>query len=207
MKSINQIEIFDTVVALLAGMMIVPSVFVFMGAGGMSKGAGLMFISLPKVFADMGKVGTIIGIVFFLMVIFAAVTSSVSVMEAIVSSIMDKFHLSRKKSGLIVTVYTFIFGIIVCLGYNKLYFEVELPNGTVGQILDVLDYFSNNLLMPIVALTTCILIGWSAKPKTVIDEVTKNGERFGRKTMYIVMIKFIVPILIFILLLQAIGLF
>jgi NSS family neurotransmitter:Na+ symporter len=207
MKSINQIEIFDTVVALLAGMMIVPSVFVFMGADGMSNGAGLMFISLPKVFADMGKVGTIIGIVFFLMVIFAAVTSSVSVMEAIVSSIMDKFHLSRKKSGLIVTVYTFIFGIIVCLGYNKLYFEVELPNGTVGQILDVLDYFSNNLLMPIVALTTCILIGWSAKPKTVIDEVTKNGERFGRKTMYIVMIKFIVPVLIFILLLQAIGLF
>lgn len=96
-KSINQIEIFDTVVAILAGLMIVPAVYVFAGTEGMSAGPGLMFISLPKVFNQMGKVGIVIGIVFFLMVIFAAVSSSVSIMEAIVASIMDKFKLSRKK--------------------------------------------------------------------------------------------------------------
>lgn len=207
MKSINQIEIFDTIVALLAGLMIVPAVFVFMGKEGMSAGPGLMFVSLPKVFANMGKTGTVIGILFFLMVIFAAVTSCVSVMEAIVSSIMDRYNFSRKKSTIIVTAYALVFGIIVCLGYNLFYFELKLPNGSVGQILDVFDYLSNNILMPLVALLTCILIGWVAKPKTIIDEVTKNGEKFSRKTIYIVMMKFVVPILIFVLLFQAVGIF
>lgn len=207
MKSINQIEIFDTIVALLAGLMIVPAVFVFMGREGMSQGPGLMFISLPKVFAQMGKIGTAIGILFFLMVIFAAVTSSVSIMEAIVSSIMDRFGLSRKKSALIVLVYGLVLGAVICLGYNLFYFELKLPNGATAQILDLFDYISNNILMPLVALLTCILIGWIAKPKTVIDEVTKNGEKFGRKVIYNVMIKFVAPIMLFILLLQAVNVF
>lgn len=206
MKSINQIEIFDTVVALLAGLMIVPAVVVFMGEEGMSYGPGLMFVSLPKIFHEMGAVGVVIGVVFFLMVSFAAITSSVSVMEAIVSSIMDKFQLSRKKSVVIVTFYSFIVGIAVCLGYNKWYFEVKLPNGSTGLILDIMDYISNNCLMPLVALLTCILIGWIAKPKTVIDEVTEGGFKFGRRTLYIVMMKFIAPILLFILLLRSVGL-
>lgn len=205
MGSINQIEIFDTIVAFLAGLMIVPAVYVFMGREGMSAGPGLMFVSLPKVFDAMGSVGAVIGTLFFIMVSFAAVTSSVSVMEAIVSSIMDKFGLSRKKSAVIVTVYALVFGIIVCLGYNKLYFEVTLPNGTTGQILDVMDYISNNCMMPLVALLTCILIGWVVKPKTIIDEVTLGGNRFGRRRLYIVMIKFAAPVLLLILLLQSIG--
>lgn len=205
MNSINQIEIFDTIVAFLAGLMIVPAVYVFMGREGMSAGPGLMFVSLPKVFDAMGTVGIAIGILFFIMVSFAAVTSSVSVMEAIVSSIMDKFHLSRKKSTVIVTIYALVFGIVVCLGYNKLYFEVTLPNGTTGQILDIMDYISNNCMMPLVALLTCILIGWVVKPKTIIDEVTLGGNRFGRRRLYIVMIKFVAPVLLLILLLQSVG--
>ena len=205
MKSINQIEIFDTVVALLAGLMIVPAVFVFMGQEGMSAGPGLMFVSLPKVFANMGTVGTVIGAAFFVMVAFAAVTSSVSVMEAIVSSIIDKYHMSRLKASLLVLAYAVVAGVIVCLGYNKFYFELSLPNGAVGQILDLMDYVSNNIFMPIVALATCILIGWVAKPKTVIDEVTKNGEKFNRKIVYNVTIKFIAPILLLVILLQALG--
>lgn len=103
MKSINQIEIFDTIVALLAGLMIVPAVFTFMGTEGMSAGPGLMFVSLPKVFQSMGAAGGVIGTIFFLMVSFAAITSSVSVMESIVSCMIDKFHISRKKSTVIVT--------------------------------------------------------------------------------------------------------
>lgn len=207
MKSINQIEFFDTLVALLAGMMIIPAVFTFMGLEGMSAGPGLMFVSLPKVFQAMGKAGGFIGILFFLMVIFAAVTSAVSVMEAIVSSIMDKFHYSRRKSTTIVTIYSLIFGLIVCLGYNKIYFEFELPNGTVGQVLDIMDYLSNNIFMPLVALCTCILIGWVAKPETVIDEVTIGGYKFGRKTLYIAMIRYIAPVLLFVLLIQSFGIF
>ncbi|MFQ9984438.1 MAG: sodium-dependent transporter [Lachnospiraceae bacterium] len=206
MRSINQIEFFDTLVALLAGMMIIPAVFTFMGLDSMSEGPGLMFVSLPKVFDAMGGIGTFIGALFFLMVTFAAVTSSVSVMEAIVSGMMDKWKLSRKKSATITTAYALIVGIIVCLGYNVLYFEYDLPNGTTGQILDILDYISNSITMPLVALVTCILIGWIVKPKTIIDEVTKDGSKFGRKSLYTAIIKVIAPILLFILLLQAFGL-
>lgn len=206
MKSINQIEFFDTLVALLAGLMIVPAVYVFMGMDGMSAGPGLMFVSLPKVFSDMGSFGTIIAILFFLMVTFAAVTSSVSVMEAIVAGIMDKWKLSRTKSAIIVTVYTLIFGVIVCLGFNVLAYDIPLPNGSTGQILDVMDYISNSVLMPFVALVTCILVGWVVKPKFIVDEVTKNGEKFGRRTLFTIMIKFVAPLILFVLLLQAFGL-
>ena len=207
MKSINQIEFFDTLVALRAGLMIIPAVFTFRGLEGMSAGPGLMFVSLPKVFQAMGGAGRFIGILFFLMVIFAAVTSAVSVMEAIVSSIMDKFKFSRRKSTTIATIYSLVFGLLVCLGYNKLYFEFELPNGTVGQVLDIMDYLSNNIFMPLVALCTCILIGWVAGPKTVIDEVTRGGYKFGRRGLYIAMIKYVAPILLFILLVQSFGVF
>ncbi|MDO4175447.1 MAG: sodium-dependent transporter [Eubacteriales bacterium] len=206
MTSINQIEIFDTSIALLAGLMIIPAVFCFMGIDGMSAGPGLIFVSLPKVFLAMGGIGRIIGLVFFLIVSFAAVTSSVSVMEAIVSSLMDAFGLSRKKASVLVAIYTLIMGIIVCLGYNKLYFEITLPNGTVAQILDIMDYISNNVLMPLVAFLTCILIGWVVKPKVIIDEVTQGKFKFQRKTLYIIMIKFVAPILLLVLLLQSVGL-
>ena len=204
-KSINQIEFFDTLVAFLAGLMIIPAVYTFMGMEGMSAGPGLMFVSLPKVFEAMGGIGNIIGFVFFLMVIFAAVTSAVSIMEAIVSGLVDHFHFSRHKSTVIVTAYAIIGGIIVCLGYNLFYFELKLPNGTVGQILDLMDYISNNFMMPIVAILTCILIGWVAKPKTIIDEVTEGGYKFSRKNLYIVMIRYIAPALVLVLLLQSMG--
>lgn len=97
-------------------------------------------------------------------------------------------------------------GIIVCLGYNLLYFELTLPNGAVAQILDVMDYLSNNLFMPLVALLTCILIGWIVKPQTVIDEITAGGNKFQRKTLYIVMVKVVAPVILLLLLLQALGL-
>lgn len=207
-KSINQIEIFDTGVAFLAGAMIIPAVYTFMGTEGMASGPSLMFVSLPKVFHAMGSVGNVIGCVFFAMVLFAAITSAVSVMEAVVSSIMDKFHMSRNKAGIIEGLIALAGGIIVCLGYNLLYFEAKLPNtaeGATCQILDVMDYISNNCLMPIVALLTCILIGWVLKPKTVIDEVEKSGNKMGRKRLYVIMIKFISPLFLILLLLQTFG--
>lgn len=202
-KSINRIEIFDTVAALFAGAMIIPAVYVFMGSEGMSQGPGLMFVSLPKVFNTMGAAGTIVGCVFFAMVLFAAFTSAVSIMEAVVSSFMDKFGLSRKTACILEAVIALAGGIIVCLGYNRLYFEFKLPNGTIAQILDIMDYLSNNCLMPVVALGTCILVGWVIKPKAIIDEVEKNGHRFGRKGLYIVMIKFLAPLFLLLLLIKT----
>ncbi|MBQ7677635.1 MAG: sodium-dependent transporter [Lachnospiraceae bacterium] len=207
-KSINQIEIFDTLVAFLAGTMIIPAVYVFMGKEGLSaSGPGLMFISLPKVFAQMGRLGHVIGTLFFAMVLFAALTSAVSMMEAVVSSFHDQFPLKRKHATLIETLITLVLGVIVCLGYNKLYFELPLPNGSTGQILDVMDYISNYLFMPIVAISTCILIGYIVKPQFVIDEIEKSGQRFGRKGMYIAMVKFIAPVLLSVLFLQSFSFF
>ena len=209
-KSVNQIELFDTIVAFLAGMMIIPAVFTFMGREGMSaSGPALMFVALPKVFGEMGPViGTVVGILFFTTVAFAALTSSVSIMEAVVSSVMDQFRMERKKATLAVSLVTLIMGTIVCLGYNVLYFEAILPNTPAGknaQILDILDYISNYVLMPVVSIATCIFIGWVVKPKTIIDEVRRNGEAFGREKLYVVMVKYITPVLLALLLLQALG--
>ena len=210
-KSANQIELFDTAVAFLAGMMIIPAVYTFMGTEGMTaSGPALMFAVLPKVFGEMGPVlGTVVGTVFFLTVAFAALTSSVSVLEAIVSCAMDKFGWGRKKAVFTVLALTAVMGIVVCLGYNVLYFEAILPNTPAGknaQILDILDYISNYVLMPVVSIATCIFIGWVLKPKTVIEEVTRNGEQFGREKLYVVMIRYIAPVLLLMLLLQALGL-
>ncbi len=206
--AITKIEIFDTLVAFLAGMMIIPAVYVFMGQEGMSSsGPGLMFVTLPKVFSQMGIAGNIIGCLFFVMVLFAAATSSVSMFEAIVSCFMDEFHWKRKQAVLVEGLLCLTLGVIVCLGYNVFYFEFTLPNGATAQILDVMDYISNNLMMPVISIGTCLLIGWKIGPDYVIKENTKNGEPFRRKTLYIVMLKYIAPVLLFALLLKAIGLF
>lgn len=206
-KSINQIEIFDTAVAFLAGVMIIPTVYVFNGTEGMSAGPSLMFISLPKIFVAMGKVGNVVGTLFFAMVLFAAITSGMSVLEAVVSSFIDKFDMDRRRATIIESIAALVIGVIVCLGYNLLYFEVTLPNGSVAQILDILDYISNYILMPIVAIATCILVGWVLKPDSVITEATKNGEKFGRKGLFIAMIKYVAPILLVVLFLMSLGIF
>ncbi len=204
-KSINQIEFFDTAVAFLAGVMIIPAVYVFMGPEGMSTGPSLMFVSLPKVFLAMGPVGNVVGTVFFAMVLFAAVTSGMSLMEAVVSSLVDGFGLSRTKATVIESVLALVVGLIVCFGYNIFYFEYQLPNGSTAQILDIFDYVSNNILMPILAIATCILIGWVVKPDTVINEITKNGEKFGRKYLFIAMVKVVAPVCLLFLLLMSLG--
>ena len=206
LKSVNQIEFFDTLVAFLAGVMIIPAVYVFLGEEGMrSSGPGLMFKALPKVFSQMGFMGNIIGAVFFIMVLFAALTSAMSVLEAVVASLIDCFGWSRKKAVLIETAIALVIGIIICLGYNALYFEITLPNGSAAQILDIMDYISNQIFMPVVAIGTCILVGWLIKPETIIQEATKNGETFGRKGLFIIMIKYIAPVMLCVLLLVSLG--
>ncbi len=194
-KSVNQIEICDTGVAIIAGMIMIPTVFAFQGSEGIeASGPSLLFVSLPKVFEAMGFVGNFVGVAFFVLVAFAAITSSVSLFEAIISVAIDKFSWSRKKSCVIVLIISAVIAFLTCLGYNVFYFELTLPNGVKGQILDILDYLANNIIMPVVALLTCILIGWIAKPKSIIDEIKINGEKFRREKLYTVMIKFIAPV-------------
>ena len=189
-KSVNRIEFFDTLVALLAGLTIIPAVYIFSGEEGLSsQGAGLMFMTLPKVFQQMPG-GNIIALLFFVLVFFAAITSSISVMEAIVSSLMDKFHLKRIPCCLIVIGICLLLGIPSSLG-NGLWANIKILG---MDFLTFFDYISNSILMPIVAFCTCILVGWVIKPKALTDEITKNGEKFSRKKLFNVMIKYVAPI-------------
>ena len=123
-------------------------------------------------------------------------------METLVANCMEVFHQTRKKMCGLIGVYSLVTAVLICLGYNVLYFELPLPNGSNAQLLDVMDYISNSFLMPFISLLTSILIG----PKWIIDEVEKNGERFGRAGLYRVMIRYVVPVVMLILFLTSTGL-
>ena len=142
---------------------------------------------------------------FFITAIFATLTSCISVLESIVANCMEIFHTGRKKTTLVLTVIYLIASAVIALGYSIFYFEVKLPNGTTGQLLDIMDYVSNNVMMPFIALLSTLLIGWIMTPDYVIDEVQKNGGNFGRKKLYRVMIKFVAPVMMLILFLQSTG--
>ena len=167
-RAVNQIELFDTGVALFAGAMIVPAVFVFSGTEGMSAGPSLMFVSLPKVFAAMGKAGVVVGVLFFVTAIFATLTSCISVLESIVANCMEIFHTSRKKTVLVLSAV----------------------------------YLAASAL---IALLSTILIGWVKKPGFVIEEMERGGRAFRRKKVYIIMIRYIAPVMMLILFLQSTG--
>lgn len=188
--SVRQIEAFDTGIAFLAGLMIIPAVFAFSGGSeeALGKGPSLMFITLPKVFNNMG-LGAVIGSAFFLLVLFAALTSAISLTETLVSIVRDKFGWERRKATIIIAIYLCVIGIPVSLGFGIWSFIA--PMGM--SLLDFFDFLSNSVLMPIVAFLTCIFVGYIIKPKAIIEEIELNGP-FKLKSFYTIMIKYIAPI-------------
>lgn len=207
-SSVRQIELFDTGIAFFAGLMIIPAVFAFSGGdpSALNAGPGLMFITLPKVFAGM-KFGGILGTVFFILVFFAAVTSAISLMETIVSILMDLFHWSRRTTSILVFVYSVLMGIPSSLGFGI--WDFIQPLGM--SILDAWDFISNSILMPIVALLTCFFAGFVIKPQTVIDEACAEGAVFKGKNLFTVIIKWVAPVILVAILissvLNALGIF
>lgn len=199
-KSTHQIEIFDTGIAFLAGLMIVPAAFANSNGDptSLGKGAGLMFIQLPKIFAKMPG-GAIIGTVFFLMVFLAALTSAISLMETIVSVIMDKFKFKRLTACLTVLGISLVLGLPSALG-SSAWAEVKILG---MQFLDLFDFISNSIMMPIVAFATSLFVGYILKPKAIIDEVSLSGE-FKWKRMFEIMIKYIAPVFILAILVSSI---
>ncbi len=195
--STRRISLFDTAIAIIAGFIIVPSVFIFSdgNAEALNAGPGLMFVTLPKVFDSM-RGGVIVGSAFFVLVCFAALTSSVSLLETMVSIISEKFKLKRIGSTIACLLIVLIMGMLSVLGYSS-WSEVSIFG---YQILDFFDFISNNIMMPIVALLTCILIGFIVKPKYIEEEVSVNGEEFKSKGLYELMTKFICPIFMIIIL-------
>lgn len=204
-RAVNQIEFFDTGVALLAGAMIIPAVYVFSGVEGMGAGPSLMFVSLPKVFNAMGAAGVVVGVLFFVAAIFATLTSCISVLESIVANCMEILHTNRKKTVLVLSGVYLAASAVIALGYSIFYFEVQLPNGSTGQLLDIMDYVSNSVMMPLIALLSTILIGWVVGPDYVVEEMEKGGARFTRKKIYRVMIRYIAPVMMLVLFLQSTG--
>lgn len=205
-RSVAQIELMDTAVAFLAGVMIIPAVFVFSGLEGMSAGPGLMFVSLPKVFYRMGFAGRMVGILFFVLAGFAALTSCISVLESIVANCMELLHTERKKTTKVLSVIYLAATAVIALGYSIFYVEAPLPNGSTGQLLDIMDYISNSFLMPFISLLSSILIGWIMKPDWIAEEMELNGTKFKRKRLYNVMIRYIMPVIMLVLFLQSTGL-
>ena len=191
--STKNVEIFDTAIAIMAGLMIIPAVIAFNGGdpSQVNSGPGLMFITLPMVFDSM-KFGTIIGAVFFLLVLFAALTSSISLMETLVSVLMDKAHMKRKTATIAITASCLIIGMLSCLGYG--------PWATITvigmQFLDFFDFISNSVLMPIVALLTCILIGHVVGAKVIADEVKEGAGSFHREKLHRVMVRWVAPVML-----------
>ncbi len=194
-SSVHQIEIFDTGVAFLAGLMIIPAVSVYTPDKlGTQAGPGLMFETLPSIFADMPG-GAIIGAVFFLLVLFAALTSSISLMETVVSIFQDKFKWNRKISCLAVLLICILLGLPSSLGYG-IWDSVKILG---MQLLDFFDFISNSVIMPIVAFLTCIFVGFVIKPKAIEEEIELSG-RFKYKALFNVMIKYAAPVFLLLIL-------
>lgn len=204
-QSVVSIAGCDMVVSFLAGLMIVPVSFMAFGSSeavAAKSGPSLMFITLPTVFENMGPAATAVGFVFFLLVLFAALTSAISLMEACVSIVQDGTHWTRRRSLIVTIVITVVLGIFVCAGYNQLSF-IE-PLGAGSTLLDFFDFISNSVIMPIVALLSCIFVGWILKPKELIDEV-RISAKFRWAGMWTVMIKYIAPVLIVIILVAYVA--
>ena len=188
-KSVHQIEIFDTGIAILAGLLIVPACYAFNNGdpAALGKGPGLMFGVLPQVFDRMPG-GNVIGFVFFVTVFLAALTSSISLMETVVSTVMDKFGLERKLCCGVVLGVCLVLGLPSALGFSV--WSAIAPLGM--DLLTFFDFVSNSIMMPILALITCIFVGYVLKPRAVIEEIEISG-KFTLKKLFVVMIRYVAP--------------
>ena len=200
-KSTGQVEVFDTAIAILAGLMIIPAVFAFSGGDPdtLKAGPALMFITIPKVFANMGF-GTGAGVMFFLLVLLAALTSAISLAESGVSTFEDQLGWSRRKSTLLMGALIILFGLASALGFGALDFIA--PFGM--SILDFFDFLTNSLMMPVAALATCLLVTRVAGLGKIAQEVEQSSA-FKRRGMYNIFMKYLAPVCIVIILLSSIA--
>ena len=200
--STKNVEIFDTAIAIMAGLMIIPAVFTFSGGDPdtLQAGPSLMFITIPKVFDSMG-LGTGVGILFFVLVLFAAMTSSIALTESAVSTFEDELGWRRKKATVIVGIIMIALGTLSSLGYGP------LANVTlIGmQFLDFFDFLTNSVMMPLAALATCLLVSRVVGTQKIEDEVTDGGKPFRRKKIFQFMIKYLCPIFAIIILISSIA--
>ena len=200
--STQNVEIFDTAIAIMAGLMIIPAVFAFSGGdpNTLQAGPALMFITIPKVFANMGF-GTVIGILFFLLVLFAAVTSSIALTESAVSTFEDELHWSRKKATVFMGVVMVLLGTLSCLGYGPLAGVTIIGM----QFLDFFDFLTNSVMMPIAAIAICLFVSKVVGLQKMEEEITQDGQPFRRKKIFYFMIQYLCPIFAAIILISSVA--
>ena len=197
-KSVWRIEFFDTLIALIAGLMIIPIVYLFAVRTGtpvkeaMNAGPGLMFITLPRVFAMLGRIGAVVGFAFFALVLFAALTSAISLFEACVASVTDGLGLARRPATTLVGALILVLAVFPALGYGA-WGHIK-PFGMT--FLDFFDFITNSVLMPIACATTCVFVGWVLKPKAIIDEVEAEGQAFPGKSLYGFLVRYFAPLVV-----------
>ena len=200
--STRNVEIFDTLIAIMAGLMIIPAVFAFSGgdADALQAGPALMFITIPKVFASM-ELGTVTGCMFFVLVLFAALTSSIALTESAVSTFEDEFKWSRKKATTVIGIIIIVLGSLSALGYGP------LANVTIigMQFLDFFDFLTNSVMMPIAAIATCLLVSKVIGVKRVEEEVLHGESRFRRKKVFYFMIQYLCPVFAAIILISSVA--
>mgnify|MGYP002763598594 CR=1 FL=1 len=200
--STRNVEIFDTAIAMMAGLMIIPAVFAFSGGNPdtLNAGPSLMFITIPKVFANMGF-GTAIGILFFVLVLFAAVTSSIALTESAVSTFEDELGWGRKKSTVITGIIMLVLGSLSSLGYGPLAFVKIIGM----QFLDFFDFMTNSVMMPIAALMTSLLVSKVVGIDRIEEEIRHGESKFRRKKVFVVMIKYLCPVFVLIILISSVA--
>ena len=200
--STQNVEIFDTAIAIMVGLMIIPAVFAFSGGDPdtLKAGPALMFITIPKVFASMG-LGAAVGILFFVLVLFAAVTSSIALTESAVSTFEDELHWSRKKATVFMAVIMLLLGTLSCLGYGPLAGVTVIGM----QFLDFFDFLTNSVMMPIAAIATCLLVSRVIGVAKIEQEVTDGGHPFRRKVIFQFMIQYLCPIFAAIILISSVA--
>ena len=201
-ESTENVEIFDTAIAIMAGLMIIPAVFSFSGGDPdtLQAGPALMFITIPKVFESMG-LGTVVGILFFTLVLFAAVTSSIALTESAVSTFEDELGWERKQATVLIGIIMLVLGSLSALGYGP------LAQFTVFgmQFLDFFDFLTNSVMMPIAAITTCLLVSRVIGVEKIEEEVTLEDKPFRRKRIFNFMIKYLCPIFAAIILISSVA--
>lgn len=202
-ESTDQVEIFDTLIAFLAGLMIIPAVFAFSGADAgknLDAGPSLMFITMPKTFASFPG-GRVFGLLFFMLVLFAALTSSIALMESAVSTLEDELGWSRKKATIVIGAIMLCLGTLSALGYGVLA-NVKI----IGmQFLDFFDFITNSVMMPLAAIATCLLVSKVIGLDKIDEEVTLGGAKFVRKKIFNFMIKWLCPLFCLIILVSAVA--
>ena len=200
--STRNVEVFDTAIAIMAGLMIIPAVFAFSGGDPdtLQAGPALMFITIPRVFDSMGM-GTVVGVLFFLLVLFAAMTSSIALTESAVSTFEDELGWGRKKATVMIGIIMLALGTLSSLGYGPLA-AVKI----IGmQFLDFFDFLTNSVMMPIAAVATCLLVSRVIGVKGIEEEVLHGEQSFKRKKIFRVMIQYLGPVFAVIILLSSVA--